>query len=123
MSQFQRGLAAELDDHAHDGAVFLFPTHNVDDVFRGQRLEIEAVCGIVIGGNGFRVAVDHDGLMTGLAAGHNRMNAAIIELDALTDPVRTAAKDDDLVAVARLRFTFWRIDTVALVTGVEIRGR
>ena len=37
--------------------------------FQGQGLEIKAVGGVVVGGDGFRVAVDHDGLVTVFAHG------------------------------------------------------
>ena len=51
------------------------------------------------------------------------MDAAIIELDALADPVGAAAEDDTLRAVARLGFAFRRVDPVALIGRVHIRGQ
>ena len=44
--------------------------------------------------DGFRVAVDHDGLEPGLAQRIGRVHAAIVELDPLADAVRAAAEDD-----------------------------
>ena len=94
--QVQRSLAAKLHHHAL-GFLFLV---NGQDVFDGQRLEIEFVGGVVIGGDGFRVAVDHDGLVTGGAQGKRGVHAAIVELDPLADPVGAAAQDHDFLAVA-----------------------
>ncbi len=56
--QVQGGLAAELEDQAQG----LFRGHDVEHVFPGQGLEIELVGGVVVGGDGFGVGVDHDGL-------------------------------------------------------------
>src|SRR5204863_7846098 len=85
-----------------------------------ERLEMEAVGGVVVGRHGFRVAVDHDGLVAGLAQGIDRMYAAIVELDSLADAVRTAAQDDDLALVGGLRLALRRTMAIALVTGIEI---
>jgi hypothetical protein len=44
------------------------------------------------------------------------VHAAVVELDALADPVGAAAEDDDLAAIADLRLV------LALVGGVEVGG-
>src|SRR4029077_5804045 len=92
----------------------------LDHVLGGQRLEVEAVGGIVIGRDGLGVAVDHYGLVTRLAQGIDRVHAAIVELDALADAVGAAAQDDDLAAVGRLGLALGRPHAVALVAGIEI---
>ena len=51
------------------------------------------------------------------------MDAAIIELDSLADAVWAAAEDHDLVAPARIGLAFRRVDPVALVAGIHIRGQ
>ena len=51
------------------------------------------------------------------------MDAAIVELDPLADPVGAAAEDDDLVALARIGLAFGRREPVALVAGVHVRGQ
>jgi hypothetical protein len=78
----------------------------VDDfqyVFRRERFEIEPVGRVVVGRHGFRIAVDHDGLVTDLFQREGGMAAAIVELDSLADAVRTAAENDDLLPVGRRR--------------------
>ena len=59
--ELQRRLAAELDDDAQRPALALLGDH-VEHVLGRQRLEIEAVGGVVVGGDGLGVAVDHDRL-------------------------------------------------------------
>ena len=53
--KLQRRLAAELDDDANDFTLFLLCMQDFDHVFRRQRLEIEAIGGVVVGGDRFRV--------------------------------------------------------------------
>ena len=89
----ERCLAAELDDNAF-GLLFLVDRQHVLD---SQRLEVELVGGVVVGGDGLRVAVHHDRLVTGLAQGEGGMDAAVVELDPLTDTVRAAAEHHDLL--------------------------
>ena len=98
--QVQRGLAAELDDHAHR----LDPLADVEHVLDRQRLEEEAVGRVVVGADGLRVRVDHHHFVAVGLQGEGGLAAAVVELDPLADPVRAAAEDDDprLVADARL---------------------
>ena len=96
VGELQGGLAAELDDHAVQGAVFLLDAEDFEDVLERQGLEVEAVGGVVVGGDRLGVAVDHDGLVAGLGQGEAGVAAAVVELDALADAVGAAAEDDDL---------------------------
>ena len=99
--ELERGLAAELHDHAVQRAVLAFGRDDLEHVLGGQRLEIQSVGGVVVGRHRFRIAVDHDGLEAGVVQREAGVAAAIVELDALADPVRSAAEDDDLVLVRR----------------------
>src|SRR5690606_2288687 len=56
----------------------------------------EAVGGVVVGRDGLGVAVDHDRLDADVGEGEGRVTAAVVELDALTDAVGTAAEDNGL---------------------------
>jgi hypothetical protein len=87
-----------------------------EHVFKGERLEIEAVAGVVVGGDRLRVAVDHDGLVAVFAQRESRVAAAVIELNALADAVRAAAEDDDFALRGGRRFVFF------VVAGVEVRS-
>ena len=100
--ELQRRLPAEL----HDESVGLFDLDDVHDVLERQRLEVELIRGVVVGGDRFGIAVDHDGLEADLLERERSMNAAVVELDPLPDPVRTASEDHDLLLVAlRAGFT------------------
>ena len=54
---------AELNDNAHT----LFAAVDIHHVFESKWFEIEFIAGIVVGGNGSRVGVDHNGHESGLA--------------------------------------------------------
>ena len=49
LRQLERGLPAELDDHADQLAVLLLDVQDLEHVLGGQRLEIEPVRRVVIG--------------------------------------------------------------------------
>jgi hypothetical protein len=95
LGQLERGLAAELQDHA----VGLLVLHDVQQLFAVERLEVELVGGVVVGGDRLGVRVDHDRLDAFLLERVGRVAAAVVELDALADAVGSAAEDDDLLAV------------------------
>ena len=99
MREFQRGLSAELDDDA----VAFFALVDVENIFKRERLEIEFVAGVVIGGDGFGVAVDHDGLVARIAQGEGGVDTAVVELDTLSDTVRTAAENHDFFLLLCVR--------------------
>ena len=88
----------------------------LEHVFPGQGLEIELVRGVVVGGHGFGVGVDHDGLHPHLLQGEGGLAAAVVELDALADAVGAAAQDHDFAPVGLAGLVF------PLVGGVKIGG-
>ena len=107
-------LAAELDADADR----LLPLEHCEHRLLVERLEVQPVGGVVVGRHGLGVAVDHHGLVALRAEALGRVDAAVVELDSLADPVRAAAEDHD--RAARLG---WEL--VALAAGrVEVvRGR
>ncbi len=116
LGQAERGLAAELDDHTGERSGLLLGVDDLQHVLQGERLEVEPVGGVVVGGDGLRVAVDHDGLVPGLGEREGGVHAGVVELDALADAVRAGAEDDHRGLGARG-------DLVLLVVGrVEVRG-
>ena len=92
--ELQRGLAAEL----HDDAGGLLALDNRHHVLEGERLEVEAIGNVVIGRDGFGIAIDHDGLEAGGLEREARMHAAVVELDALPDAIRAASENHYLTA-------------------------
>ena len=99
--ELERRLAAKLHDDALQLAVRAFLIDDGEHILRRQRLEVEPVGGIVVRRNRLGIAVDHDGLVARLGQRERGMAAAIVELDTLSDAVRTAAQDDDLFAFRR----------------------
>ena len=103
--EVQRGLAAELDYHAVQKTAGLAqrlavePLADVQHVLLRQRLEKQHVGRVVVRRDGLRVRVDHHRLVPKLAGREGRVNATVVELDPLPDPVRPAAENDDLLAV------------------------
>ena len=92
LREIQRRLPAELHDDAF-GKLLLV---DIEHVFERERLEIKFVARVVIGRNRFRVRVDHDRFEPDLPQRERGVDAAIIELDPLPDPVRPAAENHDL---------------------------
>ncbi len=90
--QLQRRLPAELHDHAF-GLLVLDEVH---DVLERQRLEVQPVGGVVVGRDGLGVRVHHDRLEPGIPQRPDGVDRGVVELHALTDPVRTRAEDHDL---------------------------
>ena len=87
MSNVKRGLPAEL----HQYAVGLFTVNDVQHIFGSERLKVKAVCGVVVGADGFWIAIDHDGLIAHLAQGKAGMDATVVKLNPLPNAVGPAA--------------------------------
>src|SRR5699024_5353663 len=121
LRQAQRGLATELDDHARDGAGLGLRAVDLHDVLEGQRLEVQAISSVVVGGDGLRVAVDHHGLVANAGELEGRVNAGVVELNALADAVRAGAQDDDLFLIL-LRLDLGLGVRVQLIGAVVVRG-
>ena len=94
--QPERRLPAELHDHAFDRPALPLRADHLEHVLQGERLEVQPARGVVVGGDGLRVAVDHHGLVARVGERERRVHAGVVELDALADPVRPAAEDDHL---------------------------
>ena len=114
--ELQRRLAAILHDHTQR----FFLVHNLQHIFQRERLEVQAVAGVVVGRHGFGIAVDHDGFVTILAHGERRVHAAVVKLDALADAVGTATEHHDLLVVGRLGLAL--TVAVAFVRGIQVGG-
>ena len=91
----ERRLSAEL----HDDTVALRLVVDFEHIFESEWLEEKFIRSVVVGGDGFRVRIDHDRLIASFAQGKRSVHAAVVELDALADPVGAAAEDHDLLFV------------------------
>ncbi len=97
----------------------LFLGDDFQHILERQGLEVQPVGSVIVGRDGLRVAIDHDGLEPVLAQLQRGVHTAVIELDTLADAVRTTAQDHDLAAVGWIRLA------LLLIGGVEVsrRGR
>ena len=112
--QVQRSLPAKLHDHADFRAARRLVFVDGEHVFKGERLKVQAVAGVVVGRDRLRVAVDHDRLVVVFLERECRMAAAVIELDSLPDAVGAAAQDDDFALLRRRRFVFLVVGRVEI---------
>ena len=85
----ERGLAPELNDHAFR----LFLLDNAQHIFSCKGLEVELVRRVVVRAHGLGIAVDHDALNPHFLEGKGGLHAAVVELDALSDPIGPPSKD------------------------------
>ena len=65
-------------------------------VLRGERVEVQPVGGIEVGGHGFGVVVGDDRLIPQLLQGPDTVDRAVVELDALADADGAGAEHDHL---------------------------
>ena len=121
--QIQRRLSAELHDHAHRRSARSFVLADGKHVFQGQRLEVEAIAGVVVGRDRLRIAVDHDGLVTIVAQRKRRVAAAVVKLNSLPDAVGPAAQNDDFLLLGRRGLVFFFVGRVQIRrVAFEFRG-
>ena len=80
----------------HDHALRLFLFDDGENVFERERLEIEAIGSVVVGGNRFRITIHHNGFVTVFMQSKAGMAAAVVELDSLPNAIGAAAKNHDL---------------------------
>ncbi len=100
--EIERGLPAELNDHPER----LLRLENVQDILARERFEVELIGRVVVGGNGFRIGVDHDRFDVFLPQREGRVNTAVVEFDALADAVGAATQDHHLGTVGGPGFVF-----------------
>ena len=104
-SQFQRRLPAQLHDHPMQGAIALFHRNQLQYIFSRQWFKIQPVAGVIIGRDGFGVAIDHDGFIAHIRKRKGRMAAAIVKLDPLADAVGPAPQNNNLARIGWGCFT------------------
>ena len=113
--ELERRLAAELDADADR----LLALEHREHRLLVERLEVEPVGRVVVGRDGLRVAVDHHRLVPLRAEALRGVDAAVVELDPLADPVRAAAEDHDRPARLRRRLVELAARRVEVVRGAS----
>ncbi len=89
--QLERRLPAELHHHADR----LLDVHDLEHVLERERLEVQRVGDVEVGGDRLRIGVHHHGAIAQLAERQRRAHAAVVELDTLPDAVGAAAENHD----------------------------
>ena len=117
VAQLDRRLAAEGDDDA----VRLFFIDDVLHVFGGERLEVQPVRRIEVGGDGFGVVVDDDHFIPQFFERPHAVHGRIVELDALADADGAGTDDDDAALFALFDERRRLVVGVIVVRGIEIR--
>ena len=93
--EIEGGLATELDDDPENTIVFVLRPIDVDDVFRSEGFKVEFIGGVVVGGDGLGVRVDHNGFEPLFAKCETGVHAAVIKFDALSDAVWATAENNN----------------------------
>ena len=117
LGQLDRRLSAECDDDA----VRLLGVEYAEHVLVRQRLEVQPVGGVEIGGDGLGVVVDDDHLEPLAFERPDAVDGRIVELDALSYADGTGAEDDDLLLVGRMLFEELLRLVLVVVGGIEVR--
>ena len=81
LCQLDGSLTAKLNN----AGVGLLGRDDVVHALGVQRVEIQAVAGVEVGGDRLGVVVDQDSLTAVLLEGPDAVDRAVVELDALTD--------------------------------------
>ena len=89
----KRSLPSKLNDNAHRLFFFI----NLENIFSCNRLKIKLVRSVIISRNSFRITVYDDCFVTHFFKLHSRMTAAVVKLNSLTNSVRTAAQNHNLL--------------------------
>ena len=89
--------------------------HDIQHILMGERLKVEAIRGVIIRAHGFWIAVHHDRIDRFFPKRHGCMDTAVVELDALSDTIRSSTKNDDLLSIRRPCFA------LVAIGGIEIR--
>src|SRR5262249_8527086 len=104
-------------------SAYAFCVDDLEHVLGGERLKVKTVGGVVIGRDGLRITIDHDRFEACLLQRERGVAATIIELDALTDAVWSAAEDDHLLPVRWRGFRGSLSGKRCLVGRVHVGGR
>ena len=109
--ELERRLATQL----HDDAFRLLAPNDLEHVLERQRLEVQLVRDVVVGRDGLGIRVDHDRLVPRFAERHHRAHAAVVELDALPDAIRSTPENHDRTAAGLRRLA------LLVVRAVQVR--
>jgi len=79
---------------------------DAEHILDGERLEVELVRGVIVGRDGFWIAVDHYRLQPLVTQRKGGMHAAIVELDPLANTIGSTAQYHHLATITRGHFVW-----------------
>ena len=92
-------VVGNLPAHGNDDAFGRFKFRYVQNRFQREFIEVQAVAHVVVGRNGFRIAVYHHAPVSFRLNGFNRADAAPVKLHRRPDSVRPGTENDNRAAV------------------------
>ena len=114
-------LYGRLSAERHDRAVRFFGRYDVVDVLGRERLEIQPVCGVEVGGHRFGVVVDYGDVAARLFERPHAVDGRVVEFDALAYSYGTGAEDYDAALARRPFLHEFRRLVLVVVRGIEVR--
>ena len=109
-------LPTQLHEHTSKISRLALLVDDFQHVLQCQRFEIQPIRGVIVGGDGFWVAVDHDGFHSGIPQCERGVDTGIVEFNSLTDSVGPRPQNHDFVAVTGNHLGF------EVVARIVIRG-
>ena len=95
MSKLEGRLPSQLK---HD-TFWLFKMNDLGNILEREGFEVELVTHVEVGRYRLRVRVDHDRLIASFSQSENRLHAAVVELNALPDSVRSTPEDHHFLTI------------------------
>ena len=80
---------------SNDNTDWFFNVDDWFDIVPCNRFKVKAVCGVKVGGNGFRVVVDNDYFVAKFFERPYGVYAGVVKFNPLTDTDRTGTKYDN----------------------------
>src|SRR5262249_630355 len=99
-------LATKRNNNASNLTTTRFSLDHIHYIFMCKRFEIETIAGVVVSRDCFGIAIDHHRFITGFTQCKACMHTAIVELNTLTNAIRTRTEDDHLWLCRWRHFVF-----------------
>ncbi len=96
--KFHREVVGDLSAHAHDDSARGLKVDYIHHALEAEFVEVETVAHIVVGRHGLGIIVDHDRLVTELAAGVGGVDRTPVKLNRATDAIGSRTEHYNVVA-------------------------
>ena len=90
--QFHCQVVRDLSAYRYDYAARLFQVNNIEYTLKRQLIEVKTITHIIVSRYGFRVIVNHDGLVTQLTCSLHGIYRTPVELYGRPDTVSTGTQ-------------------------------